>query len=126
MDLRKLGILKAFSKLLDAEFTEEEKEFLRNHPEIIGNEYIVINRTTQGAKKAYPKEQQEAIDKFIKKNGFEKVEIEPAKENYKIELVPTQKAMDEVKTMLENEAKNNPNRRIATSARKVASKIAKK
>lgn len=120
MDFRKLGIEKAFANLLKKDFTEEDKQYLRINKSIIGNEYLIIKRSKQPAKMAYPKEQQEAIDKFIQENGFAQVEIEPEKPDYKIELVATPKAEKEVEKMLNAIIANSNNRTLAKSARKVA------
>lgn len=120
MDFRKLGIEKAFANLLKKDFTENDKQFLRDNKSIIGNEYLIIKRSKQPAKYAYPKEQQEAIDKFIQENGFTQIEIEPEKPDYKIELVATPKAEREVERMIKTIIANSNNRVLAKSARKVA------
>lgn len=118
MDFRKLGIEKAFADLLKEDFTEKEKQYLRENIDLIGNEYLIIKRSKQAAKTAFPPEQQAEIDKFIAEKGFKKVEIEPAKDNYKIELIATQKAKNEVEKMLKNVTMNG-NKTLAKSATKV-------
>ena len=120
MDFRKLGIEKAFANLLKKDFTEEDKQYLRINKDIIGNEYLVIKRSKQPAKYAYPKEQQEAINKFIQENGFKEIEIEPEKPDYKIELVATPKAEKEVERMIKTIIANSNNRVLAKSAKTLA------
>ena len=129
IDFKKLGIEKAFADLLKEDFTDETKQYLRDNIDISGSEYITIKRSKQPAKKVkqYPKEQQAMIDKFIEENGFEEVEveIEPEKPNYRIELIATQKAKNEVMSILLNATRNTSQERAKFVSKLVASKIKK-
>lgn len=118
IDLRALGIEKAFADMLKSDFTNEVKEYLRANKNIVGNDYLQIIRSDYRKPATYSKEAQAEIDKFIKEKGFKKIE-QPIQEEYSIELVATTKAKNEAMKILLN-AIENANKVIAKSASKVA------
>ena len=70
------------------------------------------------AKAKYSPEDQAKIDKFIADNHIEK--ITETKENYKVEIIPSEKAIKEFNKMLDD-LENSQHKNIA----KVASKVKK-
>lgn len=123
IDFTKLGIEKAFSNLFKKDFTNKEKEYLREHLTIIGNNYCIIKRSKQPAKTGYSPDDQAKIDKFIMENGIKEIELEPAKENYKIELVATPLAEKEAQRIIENAMKNSSKRTQKNIKRLVSNRV---
>ena len=124
VDLRALGIEKAFADMLKADFTNEVKEYLRENKQIKGNDYVQVVRNDYRKPATYSKEDQAEIDKFIAEKGFKKIQ-NPLQEEYSVEIVATQKARNEAMKILLNAIKN-ANSTVSKSATKVANKVANK
>ena len=120
IDLRALGIEKAFADMLKADFTNEVKEYLRENKQIKGNDYVQVARNDYRKPATYSKEDQAEIDKFIAEKGFKKIQ-NPLQEEYSVEIIATQKAKNEAMKILLN-AIENANSTISKSASKVANK----
>ena len=122
IDFTKLGIEKAFADLLKADFTKELKEYLRENPDIIGNNYLQIVKDDYTKPAQYSKEDQAEIDKFIAERGFKKVE-NPTQHNYSIELVATPLAKAEAERILKNAIVSSSKRTQKNIERIAASKV---
>lgn len=118
IDLRQLAFATLWKKYEKKINNEKTKEAIRNGEATYDfADYCSISLGKSTTTK-YSAEDQAKIDKFIKDNHIEK--ISETKENYKVEFIPSQKAVKEFNRMLK-ELQNNEHRNLA----KVASKVQK-
>lgn len=118
IDLRQIAFATLWKKYEKKINTEEAKKAIRNGEATYKfADYcnVALSSYTQPAK--YSEADQAKIDEFIKENGFEKIPGETV-ENYKVEFIPSEKAIKEFKKMLD-ELENSEYKNIA----KVASKV---
>lgn len=118
IDLRQIAFATLWKKYEKKINTEEAKKAIRNGEATYKfADYcnVALSNYTQPAN--YAPEVQAKIDQFIKENGFKKIPGETV-ENYKIEFIPSEKAIKEFKKMLD-ELENSEYKNIA----KVASKV---
>lgn len=118
IDLRQIAFATLWKKYEKKINTEEAKKAIRNGEATYKfADYcnVALSNYTQPA--SYAPEVQAKIDEFIKENGFEKIPGETV-ENYKVEFIPSEKAIKEFKKML-LELESSQFRNIA----KVASKV---
>ena len=118
IDLRQIAFATLWKKYEKKINTEEAKKAIRNGEATYKfADYcnVALSSYTQPAK--YSEADQAKIDEFIKENGFEKIPGETI-EDYKVEFVPSEKAIKEFKKMLD-ELENSEYKNIA----KVASKV---
>lgn len=118
IDLRQLAFATLWKKYEKKINNEKTKEAIRNGEatyDFVDYCSISLGKSTMTK---YSAEDQAKIDRFIKENGIKK--ISETKENYKVEFIPSQKAVKEFNRMLK-ELQNNEHRNLA----KVASKVQK-
>lgn len=122
VDLRLLAFANLFKKLEKKINTEETKDKIRAGEAVYKfADYAQINIKDYTQSK-YSEEDQAEIDKFIAEKGFKK--IATTKENYSIEIVPSEKAVKEFNKML-NELENSQFKNIAKVATQVKTTIRK-
>lgn len=117
IDLRQMAFATLWKKYEKKINTQETKEAIRNRTaKFKFADYcnVTLDSYTQPAQ--YAPEDQAKIDKFIEENGIKK--ISETKEDYKVEFIPSEKAIKEFNKMLQ-ELENSQYKNIA----KVASKV---
>lgn len=123
IDLKLLALVALVKKLEKQIQTEDDKNAIRNSTATYTHADYARIQLKNYTQSKYSDEDQQKIDDFIKKQGFKK--ITTVKENYSIEIVPSEKAIKEFDKMLElltqSETKN-----IARVASQVKTKINKK
>lgn len=119
VDLRQLAIATLWKKYEKSINNEETKRALRNNEETKFKDYAKITLRDYTTSK-YSDEDQAKIDKFIAEQGFKK--ITETKENYSVEIIPSEKAINEFNKMLD-ELENSQHRNIAKVASQVKNKV---
>ena len=125
IDLRQLAIAKLWANYNKKLNSEKMKQAIRdNDITTIHNDYATIT-LDKYTRTYYSAEDQAKIDEFIKENHIEK--ITETKENYAIEIKPTQKAELEFNKILQTLENSNDKttKRIATKTEKEFAKMLK-
>lgn len=116
IDLRQIAFATLWKKYEKKLNTEEVKTAIRtNDATYKFADYCNVSLSKSTTSK-YSAEDQAKIDKFIEENGIKK--ISETKEDYKVEFIPSEKAIKEFNKML-RELENSQYKNIA----KVASKV---
>lgn len=116
IDLRQIAFATLWKKYEKKLNTEEVKTAIRtNDATYKFADYCNVSLGKSTTSK-YSAEDQAKIDKFIEENGIKK--ISETKEDYKVEFIPSEKAIKEFNKMLQ-ELENSQYKNIA----KVASKV---
>lgn len=116
IDLRQIAFATLWKKYEKKLNTEEVKTAIRtNDATYKFADYCNVSLSKSTTSK-YSAEDQAKIDKFIKENGIKK--ISETKEDYRVEFIPSEKAIKEFNKMLQ-ELENSQYKNIA----KVASKV---
>lgn len=116
IDLRQLAFATLWKKYEKKINNEKTKDAIRNGKvtyKFADYCHVSLGKSTTTK---YSEEDQAKIDKFIKDNHIEK--ISETKENYKVEFVPSEKAIKEFNKMLK-ELENSQYKNIAKVAEKV-------
>ena len=116
IDLRLMAFTVLMKKLEKKINTEETKEEIRNGTASYKFADYATIKTKDYTQSKYSPEDQAKIDEFIKEQGIEK--IVETKEDYSIEIVPSEKAIKEFNKMLD-ELEGSQYKNIA----KVASQV---
>lgn len=122
IDLRQMAFATLWKKYEKKINTEEVKQAIRENREDVGYkfaDYAKVRLKPYTSSK-YSKEDQAKIDKFIEENHIEK--ITETKEDYSIEFVPSEKAINEFNKML-NDLEQSKHRNIAKVASIAKGKI---
>lgn len=116
IDLRQLAFATLWKKYEKKINNEKTKDAIRNGEatyKFADYCHVSLGKSTTTK---YSEEDQAKIDKFIKDNHIEK--ISETKENYKVEFVPSEKAIKEFNKMIK-ELENSQYKNIAKVAEKV-------
>ena len=120
VDLRQMAFATLWKKYEKKLNNEDTKTAIRNGDATYKfADYASISLGKSTTSK-YSEEDQAKIDKFIEENGIKK--IAETKENYKIEIVPSEKAINEFNKMLEDLSQSQ-HKNIAKVASQVKSKM---
>lgn len=117
LDLRQVAIARLWASYYNKLVTNAVKDDIRNNniDNVIGNDYCAIIPSKQ-TNSRYSDEDQAKIDRFIADNHIKK--IKETKEDYKLEFVPSEKAIKLFNQMLE-ELQNSQHRNIVKIAERV-------
>ena len=120
VDLRQMAFATLWKKYEKKLNNEDTKTAIRNGDATYKfADYASISLGKSTTSK-YSEEDQAKIDKFIEENGIKK--IAETKENYKIEIIPSEKAINEFNKMLEDLSQSQ-HKNIAKVASQVKSKM---
>lgn len=120
LDMRLLVFATLGKKTEKRIMTEKTKQAIRDNDYAIKfADYGTIQKKNY-TKSYYSEEDQKQIDEFIKSKGFKK--ITETKEEYTIEIVPSEKGIKEYEKMLK-EQENSQYRNIAKVASQLKNKI---